>query len=194
MKTTKRIISIVAAIAVMLFMTVGTLAYFATYATVESSEKITLIPKTGFTEGEDSKVKNVVMTNEGDTDVCVRVKLSWATYDEEGNPLEREVIVTPGSGWVRTDNGSVGGYAVYEYDTVLEKDDATTELKVETHKKVTGEESEELDPTTELEEYEVSVIWEYTQAMYGEDGTISPYAWTNGTTIYAPAAIEEVNN
>lgn len=131
-------------------------AYFTTYATSEGAVPV----KMGFTETVPHEevtngAKHITITNEGDYDCFVRVKVF------------SDVEVTyAGNDWEQRNND---GYWYYKPVLAADKTVPTSELTVTITYPDTGDTVK--DP---LKEFNVIVVQECTPVVYGEDGTPQP--------------------
>lgn len=141
-------------------VTVGSaLAYFTTYATASGGAEVSL----GFTQTEPeeevyNKTKHIVISNEGDFECFVRVKiLAGEKY--------KDVLNIYGEGWTQDASADENGFYYYTYkDPVVPGEKTPDELVAEIG----------IDSVDSTEDFNVIVIQESTPVLYDQEG--NPYA------------------
>ena len=158
MKTVKnKAILLVMTLTLVLSLTVGlTMAYFSDYTAAEGDAMLSLGATDKIHEDVDGKNKSVWIENIGDTNIVVRV----AVY----GPSQMKMKVDS-SLWQEA-----GGY--YYYKKILKPGETT--------KKGTLKANTEFPAGTDLgPEFEIVVVQECAQAIYGEGSTlVKPAGWS----------------
>ena len=123
-------------------------AWFSDYKELSGDASLKLSHQTSITEEiDDNSNKHVTITNTGETDVVVRVKLFGGSY----------VKITAGENWKLSDDGW------YYYEKVLTPREVSTEIFAEVKKS----EAPDYD-------FDVVVILEAERAIYDGDQLIKP--------------------
>lgn len=134
------------------------LAYFTDYAEASGSASVSLgFPNTEIEEEVSSWTKNVIIRNTGDCDCYVRV----AAY------AGRELSFR----WEGETGWAPGGGGYYYYGKPLAPGEASEPLLI----------GIEAPGTEDTEDFNVIVVSEHTQVLWGEDGEPAPgLSWETG--------------
>lgn len=125
------------------------MAYFTTYVTAAGGYPVTLGYETEIEEDVSDMTKHVVITNTGETDCYVRVKVFSGS--------QFEIAYTPGSGWSQEADG------YWYYSEILPAGESTSELLAKIQV-----------PEGYTDTFNIVVVQECTPVLYDEGG--QPYA------------------
>lgn len=161
MKTvkTKRFLLVISLVLVLSLAVGLTMAYFSARAEAKGGKTVALGGETTIIETQNYDNKVIQIKNTGDTDVIVRV----TAYGPNK-------ITASGSGWIEDKDG------YWYYDSVLESGATSTPLTA------TWDVPKDLG-----DDYQVVVVHESEQAVYGKDGKIVKPT-TNPAWAIVPAA------
>lgn len=156
--------SLIALLAAMLLIvsTVGlTVAYFSDTDKAEGEGALNLNAQTVIDEGSSETEKNVVITNNGNADVLVRVRF----FGPEG------MVVTAPSGWQEADGW-------YYYTKVVTAPDGNTGKAINAKIAFEGTKEEVEKKLAELgDEYDITVVHEAAIVTYDGDNIATPSGW-----------------
>lgn len=160
----KSLIALLAAV-MLLGSTVGlTAAYFSDTDKARGESGLSLSGETTVDEGSDDNEKNVVITNNGNSDVLVRVRF----FGPEG------LKVTAPSGWQESDGW-------YYYTKVVEAPDGNTGRAINAKIEFSGTEEEVAKKLAELgDEYDITVVHEAAIVTYDGSDIAVPSGWASG--------------
>ena len=160
----KSVIALLAAV-MLLGSTVGlTAAYFSDTDKARGESGLSLSGETTVDEGSDDNEKNVVITNNGNSDVLVRVRF----FGPEG------LKVTAPSGWQESDGW-------YYYTKVVEAPDGNTGRAINAKIEFSGTEEEVARKLAELgDEYDITVVHEAAIVTYDGSDIAVPSGWASG--------------
>ena len=165
MKTlkSKSLIALLASI-MLIVSTVGvTVAYFSDTDKAEGEGVLSLTAKTTIDEGSSDTEKNIVITNNGEAAVLVRVKI----LGPDG------LVVTAPSGWQEA-----GGW--YYYTKVLKAPGGNTGSALNAKISFSGTEEEVEKKLAELGDFDITVIHEAAIVTYENGKIATPAGWATG--------------
>lgn len=145
------------------------MAYFTTNVTAAGGHPVTLGYETDIEEDVSDMTKHIVITNTGETDCYVRVKVFGGS--------QFEIAFTAGSGWSQEADG------YWYYSEILPAGGETSELLAKIQV-----------PEDYTDTFNIVVVQECTPVLYNEDGTPRPADWertVSTTTDIGTAAGEE---
>ena len=160
----KSLIALLAAM-MLLVSTVGlTVAYFSDTDNARGESALSLSGETTIDEGSSETEKNVVITNNGNSDVLVRVRF----FGPDG------LKVTAPSGWQEADGW-------YYYTKVLKAPNGSTGSAINAKIEFSGSKEEVEKKLAELgDAYDITVIHEAAIVTYDGSNIATPSGWASG--------------
>lgn len=163
----KSLIALLAAI-LLIVSTVGlTVAYFSDTDKAEGEGAINLSGETVIDEGSSETEKDVVITNNGNADVLVRVRF----FGPEG------MVVTAPEGWQEADGW-------YYYTKVVAAPDGSTGKAINAKIAFEGTKEEVEKKMAELgDDFDITVVHEAAIVTYDGDKIATPSGWDTGVAF-----------
>ena len=159
----KRIVTIGLASALGVFAVVGSaFAFFTDQVTAKGEKEVVLGYDTTTTEDIKDGNKIITVTNNGQTEVMVRLMVFGAGDDDN----DKRTVINPGAGWIQV---SADEGQCWQYNNVLSPvgtdGSSATEFRIDLAEGASGD------------DFEVIVIGQCSAVYYGDDGLPHAYNW-----------------